>query len=305
MQSTMSGWRAAADPDDLREYDRFGPWIDTVTEAIDMPRRFRPWWPELSAAPHLVKVPRSYDRSQIRPGMDLYEMVIAALPDRLCILRAMPHEVVRRDVARDEVVASVRHTNLLYGLWSLLLADGSRVDMEFNTVSARTIAGVDDYLLSGPDSGVEWSQPPMQPKNHFFGSTIMSLRAEGLNTRPVHIEEPGRLCRTARGRVRVSTGHMVLASRDDLVIVNRHVETLSLFRRANYASDVIRVPFRLMSTYEIMETPQTTPPGFGQLVVTCDRQVIAQPCLAPLDDVARLLDAHGVPRCDPRPATEG
>ena len=179
MTSTMPHWRAGVDPDDLREYDRFGPWIDHVRQPSDMPRRFRPWWPELAAARYLLKVPRSYDRSQVSPGMDLYESLIAVLPDRVCVLRADPTRIVRRDVARDEIVASVRHTSLLTGLWSLLLVDGGTLEVPFNSVSGSLIAEVERFLITDPGltgvpTPVSWADPP---RNHLFRSVIAALDA--------------------------------------------------------------------------------------------------------------------------------
>ena len=88
---------------------------------------------------------------------------------------------------------------------------------------------------------------------------------------------------------------MLLASPDDLVIVDRDMATRPLFRRANYASNIRRIPFRLMTGFSIRRAGGSSPPAFSQLVVTCDRQVISQPCLEPVDAVARLLAEHGVP----------
>ena len=303
MPSTMSEWRAATDPDDLREYDRFGPWIDNVTQAVDMPRRFRPWWPELSGAQYLLKVPRSYDRAQIRPGMDLYESVIAVLPEKLCVLRAEPAGVVRLDVARHEVVASVRYSNLLIGRWSLLLADGGSVDVAFNSVSLPMVSEVDRVVMSGGEglSGEvsQWTPsaaPGHQPRDHFFRSTVATLSAEGGGrVRPLHIEEPDQPCRTEKNRVRRSAGMMILHSPDDLLVFNRTMAARPLFRRANYAVNTIRIPFRLMTSFEIRRPEQTSPPGFSHLVITCDRQVITQAVLQPPEDVADLLSARGVP----------
>lgn len=37
MASKIPHWRAAADPDVLREYDAFGPWIGEVKHRADLP----------------------------------------------------------------------------------------------------------------------------------------------------------------------------------------------------------------------------------------------------------------------------
>lgn len=296
MQATMSAWRAAADPDDLREYDRFGPWMDEITEPVDMPRRFRPWWPELSTARYLLKVPRPYDRAQVRPGMDLYEVVIAVFADRVCVLRAEPTEIVRRDVARDEVVATARYCNLLRARWSLLLADSGRVEVEFSSSSLPTVAEVDQYLMANPAPGRPIEIVPQTiPDYHLFTSMITDLNAKAADpVRPVHVEEPNQPCRNERGRRRRSAGMMVLASSDDLVIFNRDIAAKSLFGRSDYAWNLIRIPFRLITSFAIRSPEETSPPSFSQLVVTCGRQVIGQPCLVRPDAVASLLRTHEV-----------
>jgi hypothetical protein len=41
----------------------------------------------LGGADSVLKVPRRYDRAQVRPGMDLYESVIAVDRNTVCVLR--------------------------------------------------------------------------------------------------------------------------------------------------------------------------------------------------------------------------
>lgn len=298
MTSTMPHWRAEVDPEDLREYDRFGPWIDHVRQLSDMPRRFRAWWPELGAARYLLKVPRSYDRSQVSPGMDLYESLIAVLPDQVCVLRADATRIVRRDVARDEIVASVHHTSLLTGRWSLLLADGGSLEVPFNSVSGSLISEVERFLMAGAGptgdpTPVAWADPP---RDHLSRSVIATLDAEEPNRfAPVHVEEPGRPCRNERNGRRRSAGMMALVSDDQLLIFNRDLMVQPLLRRPNFAINLVRVPFRAMTSFEVRLPEETSPPTFSQLVITCGRQAIVQPCLSPPHDVAAVLLARGVP----------
>jgi hypothetical protein len=298
MQSTMSAWRAATDPDDLREYDRFGPWIDVIDEPADMPRRFRPSWPELSTARYLLKVPRPYDRHQVRPGMDLYGVVVAVFADRLCVLRAEPDAVVRRDIARSEVVATVRHSNLLVGRWTLLLADADTVEIEFSSGSLPLIAEIDRYLMANPSPTRRFVEglPRPAPADHLFRSVIADLDAKADEpVRPIHVEESGQPCRNERGRRRRSAGMMALATSDDLMLVNRDVAAKSLFGRGDYAWNLVRIPLRLVTAFEVRSGRPTSPPSFCQLVVTCDRQEIAQPCLVRPDAVVALLRTLEVP----------
>ena len=88
---------------------------------------------------------------------------------------------------------------------------------------------------------------------------------------------------------------MILASSEDLVIINRNRTVEPLFRRSNYAYNVTRVPFRRMTSFEIRRPEKTSPPSFTELVLTCHRTVITQAVLTSPDAVADLLAAHGVP----------
>lgn len=290
-------WRAAADPDDLREYDRFGPWIDRIGALVDMPRRFRPWYGELSAATHLIKVPRNIDRAQARPGMDLYSVVLAVFPDWLCLLRLDVGGVTRTDLPLEQVVATNVHTNLLIGRWSLLLADGTSLDLEYNTVSERRVAELDQYVRRRPasDDPPVNLLPSVRVNDHYFSSVLADrVATTDAPLHPIHIEERGQACRDERLRRRVSTGLMLLESPTDLVIVNRGAPTRSRFRWANYASNVLTIPFSAMTSFSVV-APTTDPPGqFHRLVIGCDRQVVSQPCRVRPDAVATLLAARGV-----------
>ena len=293
----MADWRAAADPEDLREYDRFGPWIDAVTTLSDMPRRFRPWYSELSGATYLIKVPRNIDRAAARPGMDLYSVVLAVFPDWLCLLRLDVGGVTRTDLPAEQVVATNVHTNLLIGRWSLLLADGSSIDLEYNTVSQERIAEVDRYLRRRPatDESSACLLPAVHVIDHYFTTVLAGLAAATDQLiQAIHVEERGRPCRDDHLHRRLSTGLMLLETSSELVIVNRGSASRSRFRWANYASNVLTIPFEAMTSFSVV-APTDDPPGqFHRLVVGCGNQVISQPCLVRPDAAATLLAARGV-----------
>ena len=302
MAAKIPAWRAEADPDDLREYDAFGPWIAEVKDPADLPRRFSRWWPDLEGARHLLKVPRPIDRAKVHPGMDLYESVIAVFPDKVRVLRAGPTDVTSREAPRNDVVATILHSNLLVARWTLLLSDGGALEVEYNAVSHPTIAEVDRYVLSNGPGDLKPPAAPVvtpstaQPRDHFFGSLVLALNA-GASERvqPVHVDEPGQSCLNERGRRRRSAGAMFLASPEELVIIDRNRTVEPLFRRSNYAYNVTRIPFRRITAFEIRRPEQTSPPSFTELVITCHRAVITQAVLTAPDAVADLLSAHGVP----------
>ncbi|MGC3995139.1 MAG: hypothetical protein QM779_13665 [Propionicimonas sp.] len=295
-----SAWRAAADPDDLREYDRFGPWLDRVHQQRDLPRRFRPWYPELAGATHLVKVPRDLDRAQVRPGMDLYRSVLAVFADHVVVLNAEVPDapgVARADIALADVVATRVYGNLLAGCWTLLLADGSGFDVPFNSVSEREIAELDRYVLRSPATDVRPAsrEPAVTISDHFFRSRLGDISAATDDpVRPVHVEEPLRPCRDDRGRRRVSSGVLVLETPTALVVVDRDSPVRSRFRRTNYATNTTTIPFARITSFAVVDPPADQPGRFGHLVLRCGRQVIAQPVLTRPDAAVAALEAHGV-----------
>lgn len=132
-------------------------------------------------------MPRSLDRAKVRPGLDLYETVIAVFPDRVRVLRADRADVTSREAPRGEIVATVLHTNLLVARWTLLLADGGTVEVEYNAVSHPTIAEVNRYVLSrewaAPASSAEVTIPPVTSPPGFTEIVITSGRA--VITQPV------------------------------------------------------------------------------------------------------------------------
>ena len=71
-RASRSWSREGTDPELLREYDAFGPWIGEVRGEADMPRRFRPHWARLAGARFLLKLPAPIDRPAAQPGQDLY-----------------------------------------------------------------------------------------------------------------------------------------------------------------------------------------------------------------------------------------
>ena len=69
--------RLAANEDDLREYDAFGPWIYEITDERDTSKRFRAACARQLDARLLLKLPRNVELRDVRPGMHLDVEVLA------------------------------------------------------------------------------------------------------------------------------------------------------------------------------------------------------------------------------------
>ncbi len=295
-------WRAAADPDDLREYDAFGPWIDRVTTPAGMPRRFRPAYEELARLGFLLKVPRNIDRAQARPGQDLYRSVLAVGADRLVSLELAPDGVRRRDVRLADVVATNVYTNLLVGVWTVFLADGTCIAVEYNTVGQAMIAHADrrvrhgSRLAGGIAGALPGSVDPVPVPDHYFSSVLAERRAAAEEAMvPVHVESPGRPCRDDGGRRRIGTGMMAITSPSDLVIVNRDEPARPRFRWGNYATNVLTVPFSRITGFALTVPPAQRPPRFVRLDLQCESHTLTQPCLTVPAGVVAALRAGGIP----------
>src|SRR5664279_4920388 len=70
----------------VAEYNRFGPWIDEVIVPEDVPRLFRSYPIDLSAARMVLKVPRGIARRDATAGMDLYDHLVILDRDSLTLL---------------------------------------------------------------------------------------------------------------------------------------------------------------------------------------------------------------------------
>jgi hypothetical protein len=292
-------WRQAADPDDLREYDAFGPWVDRVRDEVQMPRLFRPWYPELRDATFLLKVPRNVDRAAARPGMDLYDAILAVHDLGVTLLKRGDRGVTRQDASWRDVVGCATYTNLLLARWTLLLADGSQIELDHNSVASQVIASVTEEVRRRivPDTvpAVDPHLPSLTAPQDYFGSALARLtRTFPAPVAAIHLEPRNRLCRDARNRRRLSTGVMVVDTPRELVVVSRGTPTRPLFA-PDYATNTLLVPYGRLTSFDV--APATGKPGsFGALVLRAGDQVVSQPCLDKPEAPAAALAARGVRR---------
>lgn len=296
MTTRIAPWRAAIDPDVLREYDAFGPWIFPIATAAEMPRRFRDHYPDLAAAEWLLKIPRELDRGQVRPGDDLYRSVVAVFDDRLTLLHAAsPNEgeVEQKDVRFAEVVGFSASENLLQGHWTLLLRDGGRVTIAHSATSADLMAKVAGFVRERivgaerplPDAGV-------QPAEHLFKGRLLALGRQFGSALPLHVDPRNIPCRTGRGWPRLSTGAMIVATAAELVIVNRGEATRPVFM-PNYAVGTVELPYERLDSFTLRLPARWS--SFQELALRAGEQEYVQPFLNAPDAVVAHLRRIGLP----------
>ena len=139
------------------EYDRFGPWVDTVTTTQDVPRLYRDHPMDVTAARVVLKVPRNIARRDATADMDLYDHLIVLDDDHLTVLSrstgaatgrgappAEPYRVHR--IALSEIVAVRNTTNLLEAGLTVQARDGSSTSIRYNGSARETIDDLVDAL---------------------------------------------------------------------------------------------------------------------------------------------------------------
>ncbi len=291
-------WYYTATPEARQEYDAFGPWVRAVGSENEMPPRFRAAWTEISDARFVFKLPIRADRRDVRPGMDLYDMVLAVDDTGLTVLRIIGEGIDRRYIAWAEAVGLSFFTDLLDGRWSLLLSDGTRLDANYNTVSAHHFTALGTFIrqkLSPDDTPKEPSSMSASApiKDLFYRNQARTVRTGGGGAaRVLHFEPRDRLCRDDANRRRLSSGLLVLDAGDALVIVDRGVPARGLFH-PTYAARQLFLPYQRLTGFSF--TPaEAGGRRFAHLVLEAGGQTVPLACLDRLDDIIAHLSARGV-----------
>ncbi len=294
-------WYRAASPEDRREYDAFGPWVDAVHSAAEMPPRFRPAYAEHRDARFLLKVPIAADRVSVRPGMDLYRMILAIDDDGLSLMRLADGAIVTRTIVWREIAAVRSMTNLLAARWSLLLSDGEAVTVDYNAVSSKRFDAVTDFirdrLLPGAErANAKGDGGTIAVADLFFQNMLHAVEhATPRPVTPLHFEPRDRPCRDFENRRRLSTGLLILDAAEELVIVDRGAATRRWFH-PTYAHRCTYVPFALLTAFSLAPPPPGGGARFHTLTLSLGRQAVVQPCLTSPDRVVACLAGHRVPQ---------
>jgi len=114
------------------EYDNFGPWIDEVRSAEDLPRLYRDAGIDPEAYHLVLKIPRNISRRDATPNMHLYDRVLAVGDGALTVLSRSGDTYGSRHIPLDQIVAIEDSTNLLDGRLTLHTADGASILITYN-----------------------------------------------------------------------------------------------------------------------------------------------------------------------------
>lgn len=151
------------------EYDRFGPWIDKVTQREELPRLYRDYPIDFGVERLVLKVPRNITRRNATPDMDLYDHVIMLGQEELTVLsRRLGSPSIEGSPATDmdhgkgyrvvtvrlaDVVAIRDALNLLDGRLSVSTAEGTPVKVTYHGAAVDVVANLVALLREASGTG--------------------------------------------------------------------------------------------------------------------------------------------------------
>ncbi|MCW0001822.1 hypothetical protein OE766_26780 [Pararhizobium sp. YC-54] len=295
-------WYHAAALEDRQEYDAFGPWVYEISKESEMPPRFRFAYAKHHGARFFLKIPVDADRRNMRPGMDLYFAVLAIDENGLSIYRLVDNRIVSDQCAWDEVAAIRNGSDLLLGTLSLLMTSGIEIELSFNNVSKRLMEDASDFVrhrCAGPTQvpSLPATLPNIAITDHFFHAMFLTTqKRSSMPIAVVHFDPPGQRCLDRDGRRRMTTGLMLLAAPDELVIINRDRPTRRSFQ-ASYTAITTFVSLVRLNGYAFRQAATGgARPRFHELLLRLGGQDLLLSCLAVPDTVLTRLDDLGVAR---------
>jgi len=150
---------------DVREYDRFGPWIDEVTATEEVPKLYASYPLDLDSTRIVLKVPRNVARRDAWAGMDLYDHLVILDADRLTVLSRRlgaagsdldvgggpGYDVMTARLA--DVVAIRDDLNLLDGRLTVSTSSGDSLSFGYNGSAHDKATRFVDALRAGAGRG--------------------------------------------------------------------------------------------------------------------------------------------------------
>jgi hypothetical protein len=188
------------DDRDIKEHDRFGPWVFEISDDDPIPPIFQSFADTSTPSILSFKVPRRIERRKASPGMDLYDYLIILREENFEILQRQGNEVEKITAAYKDILSIRCSQDLLRGTVSLITGEKT-YSFPFNTVSEELIDRMICILLerfpklASPrevDDEVSADEKKLGP--HF--SRLLNKERR---------EEPQQRCFGAQGQVLVSS----------------------------------------------------------------------------------------------------
>ena len=201
------------------EYDAFGPWIDEVASAEDVPRMYRGYPIDFGATRTVLKFPRDIPRREATPQMHLYDHLLIVTDERLTILSRAGDRFTEVSVPHDRVAAITDWVNLLDARLVVHTLDGDVVSVAYNGSSNDAVVRLVDQLreLAVRRAPRRWVLPAALPP---LGLDDLGKKDALMVTtfRELVRREPGVRLLAAHGRTAVKSRSGVVAKLLDLVV---------------------------------------------------------------------------------------
>jgi len=146
------------------EYDAFGPWIDEVTTADDVPPLYRSRPIDFAASILVLKFPRNIARRDATPTMHLYDHLMLVDERALTILSRDGDRFTELSVAFDQIAAINDWVNLLDAQLTIFTLAGDAVIVPYNGSSNDTVVALVALLRQrAGQTGRTRGLPPEHP----------------------------------------------------------------------------------------------------------------------------------------------
>jgi hypothetical protein len=200
------------------EYDAFGPWIDEVTTADDVPPLYRSRPIDFATGTLVLKFPRNIARRDATPAMHLYDHLMIVDERGLTILSRDGDRFTELAIGYDQIAAINDWVNLLDAQLTVFTLAGDAVIVPYNGSSNDTVVALIDLLRQrAGQTGRTRDLPPEHPplelddlgkKDALFVTGFRDLKRR----------EPAIRLLAAHGRVVVRRRGGVLSSIADAVL---------------------------------------------------------------------------------------
>ncbi|POH63723.1 MULTISPECIES: hypothetical protein [Cryobacterium] len=135
------------------EFDAFGPWVDRVHDATEVPGLYRDYPVDFVTSRLVLKVPRNISRRDALPTMDLYDHLIIAAPETLVVLSranadtsGSPRGYTERTLGYGDVAAVTETIDMVDGRLDILARTGETLTVPYNGSSQQVITRLIDVL---------------------------------------------------------------------------------------------------------------------------------------------------------------
>jgi hypothetical protein len=122
-----------------KEYNEFGPWIAMINDSTELPPQFEHESDLILNADYAFKIPRQIERRNAKPGMPLYDQVVAYYSDQLILFdRNETNTIKKTHIQLSDILMIQSLQELLFGELIITTQEDSH-SIVYNPVSHEII----------------------------------------------------------------------------------------------------------------------------------------------------------------------